>query len=279
MTAYAGLAADTVWELTEGDPTPRRLGTPVAMPAGPARPRTATAPRNSRGGVVRFLASQRAAMDAMRRGELDQAIRRFREALAIDPAHEDARYYLGNCLAMMGDVPGALGELRELARRNPQSHRAHRQWGLLRLASAGTADDLDAAEAAVERALAINPEETGALLLLGEIALLRGRHPEADRYLALATRTNSQAVGGFFLRGYLAWAAGVADEAERLLARARAARGEAWVPPGSTSEGDVAARMHAEATPLSQYWEAWDEAEEPAAAFGPLDAHLAAVPW
>lgn len=276
VTSYRGLEADTTWELTEGDPEPRRLA-PSARPAkGPREPPpVGSAASTSREQLMRFWAVQREAVDAMRiEQDLPRAITLFREALAIDPSHEDSRYYLGNCLAQTGDVAAALDELAELARLDPQSHRAHRQWGLLRAMSARSVDDLTSAEAALQRALALNPEETGSLLLLGEVALLRGQPAEADRYLTLATRTNARAVGGFFLRAYLAWRANDAEAARRLLTQAREARGQEWMPRGATSEGDVARRMHADSTPLSRFWETWEDGDDLGEAFGALDAHL-----
>ena len=89
------------------------------------------------------------------------------------PAHEDARYYLGHCLAVQGDVPGALAQYEELTRLNPQSHRGFARLGTLRAMTARSRSDLAAAEAALDRAHRLNPEETGALLALGEVALMR----------------------------------------------------------------------------------------------------------
>lgn len=90
--------------------------------------------------------------------------------------------------AMTGDVAGALSQLEELTRIDPQSQRAYRQWGAWRAMSATSAADLVAAEQALQRALAINPEETGTLLLLGEIALLRGEAGKAEERLAQLPR-------------------------------------------------------------------------------------------
>ncbi|MBI4484896.1 MAG: tetratricopeptide repeat protein [Acidobacteria bacterium] len=198
-------------------------------------------------------------MNAMKvDGDIPRAIVLFREALALNPTHEDSRYYLGNCLAMTGDLAGALSQLEELMRIDPQSQRAYRQWGAWRAMSATSAADLVAAEQALHKALAINPEETGTLLLLGEIALLRGEAGKAEERLALACRTNARAAGGFFLRGYIAWKLGDEARARELLVQARRAFGESWAPKGATSEGDVRQKMHTDATPLLRFWEEWD---------------------
>ena len=139
---------------------------------------------------------------------------------------------------------------------------------------AQTPADLDAAEKSLERAHALNPEETGALLVLGEISLLRGDAAKADERLTAACRTNPRAVGGCFLRGYLAWKHGDDAAARKLLEDTRTALGKDWQPKGSTSEGDVKQKQHVETTPLTRYWEAWDGSPEPARSFAKLDDHL-----
>jgi Flp pilus assembly protein TadD len=283
VASYGPLGGDARWRLVQGDPRPRRIGGRGSGAAAPAGRRRGSAGQRSppaarpldRREVVAFWAAQRAGMDAMkRRGDLEEAIRHFRAALALDPAHEDSRYYLADCLWMQGHRRAALAELAELRRRSPGSHRAHRQWATLRAATAETAADLAAAAAAAERAVAINAEETGALLLLGEIALLQGEPRRAAERLELACRTNPRAVGGFFLRGYVAWRGGDREAARDLLRRAAEARGPDWKPRGAVAEGDVAARMHRDESPLAPFWEGWDGTPDPAAAFGPLAAHL-----
>ena len=214
-------------------------------------------------------------MNAMKvENDNPKAIALFREALALNPSHEDSHYYLGFCLAGQGDADGALAQLDELKRINPQSHRAFQQWGVLRAMFARTPADLAAAEKSLERAHALNPEETGALLVLGEISLLCGDAAKADERLAAVCRTNPRAVGGFFLRAYLAWKRGDDVFARKLLEETRIALGKDWQPKGSTSEGDVKRKQHVETTPLARFWEAWDGSPEPASNFAKLDEHL-----
>jgi tetratricopeptide (TPR) repeat protein len=88
-----------------------------------------------------------------------KAIALFREALALNPSHEDSHYYLGLCLASQADPDGALAQLDELKRINPQSHRAFQQWGVLRAMFARTPADLAAAEKSLERAHASTPKK------------------------------------------------------------------------------------------------------------------------
>ncbi|MHC1763040.1 MAG: tetratricopeptide repeat protein [Verrucomicrobiia bacterium] len=198
----------------------------------------------------------------------------MRRTWASNPAHEDSRYYLGLCLASEGRTERALAQLRELQRINPQSHRAWQQWGVLRASSSREPADLESAQGALERAHAINPEETGALLVLGEIALLRANAAEAAKHLSAACQTNPKAVGGFFLSAYIAWQNGDDAAAGRLLEGARAALGPDWQPRGATSEGDVQRKQHVEITLLARFWEEWDGATSPAQSLSALHTYL-----
>lgn len=120
-------------------------------------------------------------------------------------------------------------------------------------------------------------QETGVLLVLGEIDLLEGNLEQAEQRLEWACQTNPKAVGGFFLRAAIARERGDPGAARRLLERAAAARGEDWKPEGAVAEGDVARAMHREVSPLSRFWESWDGTAEPEAALAPLARHLASV--
>jgi enediyne biosynthesis protein E4 len=264
---FENLDCETFYEIREGDPVPTRLQQ-QKLTTPPPRP-------SDKERLLAFWSKQRAAMDAMKR-ERDnvKAIALFREAIALNPAHEDSRYYLGLCLASQGDSAGALAALEGLQQINPQSHRAWQQWGIVRALHANSDSDLACAERALERAHSLNPEETGALLVLGEVSLMRGDVPLADQRLAAATHTNPKAAGGFFLRGYLAWRRGDTASAKTFLTQARGALGPDWQPKGATSEGEVKQKQHVELTPLTPFWSGWDGREEPAAAFAALERRL-----
>ncbi len=274
---YSGLAANSLYEIAEGDPIPKAIPGKAAPRATSPAPSSTTGPLDPRARVVEFWKRQRAAMDAMKlEKDNDKAVRLFREALELDPNHEDSRYYLGQCLAGQGDVPGALHELGELTRINPSSHRGFQQWGVIRALSAKSDAELAAAEQSLATAHALNPEETGALMVMGEVALLRGNAPKADERLTAVCRTNPKAVGAFFLRGYIAWKRGDAAQAADLLQETRQALGKDWQPKGTTAEGDVTKKQHVETSPLSRFWLTWDGGMSPDKAFSALSAHLAA---
>ncbi len=255
VDTYPQLDANTIWNLIEGDPVAHR------KPIGDQ--------------LVQFWGKQRAAMDALKReNDIAKAAHLFREAVALNPTHEDSRYYLASCLYAQGDTTGALEQLEVLIRTNPQSHRGYQRKGLLLAASSNSTAQLNAAEESVSKALALNPEETGALLLLGEIALLKGDPNTAAQRLELACRTNPRAVGGYFLRGYIAWKSNDAVLARELLRAAKNARGNDWKPKGTVAEGDVRARMYTEGSVLSSSWNEWDGSPDPAVVYATLDSAL-----
>jgi tetratricopeptide (TPR) repeat protein len=198
----------------------------------------------------------------------------FEQALALEPGHEDSLYYRANCLATLGRYDEALADLAALQQVNPMSHRGHMQWGVLRGMTASSTAELEDAESALERALELNQEETGSLLALGEIALLLGDPKTAGERFEKACRSNPQAASGFFFRAFLAWETGDPVEAEKLLSEVRRARGDEWKPDGSVAEGDTAARMHVERTPLARFVDAWDGSEGAEREFSDLRRHL-----
>ena len=276
---FTNLAADAFYELVEGDSELRRISAPIAVPvAASIPPRASAAPLDARQRAREFWVAQRAAMNAMKvETNNAKAIPLFRQALALDPAHEDSLYYLASCLASQGETQEALAQLAELKRLNPQSLRAFSQWGSLRAQTSRNPESLAAAEESLQRAHAINPEETGALLVLGEVALLRGDSKLAEERFRAACATNPKAVGGYFLRGYIAWAGGDAATASKWLRDARSALGKDWQPKGSTSEGDTARKQHIERTPLTTFWEDWDGTDHPKTSFARLAVFLKAA--
>jgi tetratricopeptide (TPR) repeat protein len=258
--AWPDLAANRIWDITEGERTPRIFVQRRQL---------------DRDEQVHFWATQRGAMNAMQRDrDWPKAAELFREALSVDPGHEDARYYLANCLAAAGDVPGAIAELDTLAQLNPQSHRAFQRKGELLASSASTRAELAGARAPLIEALRLNSEETGALVLLGEVDLALGDTTGADQRFARACQANARAADAWFLRGYIAWKRGDLRQAAAMLSDARTARGADWKPPGAALEGDVQRRMHAESGFLGLFAQAWDGAAPPAHAYADLDGYL-----
>lgn len=110
------------------------------------------------------------------------------------------------------------------ARINPQSHRAFQRKGELLAASALSRRQLDPAHQALNVALSLNSEETGTLVLLGEVDLASGDLAAAERDFTHTCQANSRAANAWFLRGYIAWKGGL-PASFAMLTAARNARG------------------------------------------------------
>lgn len=277
IDVFESLDCNARWEITEGDPVPKRLagGQGAGENRSAADPSIAEKSSPNKKQIAEFWRLQRAAVNALKaEGDLTNAIALFRSALRLDPKHEDSRYYLSQCLVGLGDVSGALTELEALIRINPKNRKAYQQSGALRALHAASREDLKLAEQYLETAQKINPEETGVLLILGEISVMRMDFAIANERLSHACNSNPNAVGGFFLRAFLSWREGDASSALTLLAAARKALGADWKPKGTTSEGDVETKQHQETSPLARFWEDWDGVSDPEQVFGPLKEFL-----
>ncbi len=262
---YEGIEMNAFVELTEGEELPRR----IASLTGDG-PRLLT-----RDELAEFWRLQRGAMNAMKiDGDLQKAIGLFEQALVLNPSHGDSLYYLANCRADIGEIDTALAGLETLTRVNPQSQRAHKRWGALRAASAREPADLEAAVAALERASAINPEETGVSLVLGEVLLMQEKAAEARQRLEWVVRSNPQSGEAYFVLGYLAWIDGDTESATDRLAQAAGTRSEDWKPPGVVAEGEVLRKVHVESTLFEAIYNEWDGRPDPGRAFEPLRVRL-----
>ncbi len=274
---WTDLAVNQIWDITQGDPLAKPFtppGSQNALQAANLTPPPAAATLD-KAQLVQFWGKQHAAMDAMKRdGNIPKAVALFREALALNPQHEDSHYYLANCLAILGDVPSAIAELEILARINPQNHRAFQREGELLAASATSKSQLELARQPLHAALRLNSEETGTLVLLGEVDLAMGNLSAAEEHFSRVCQTNSKAANAWFLRAYMAWKRRDTRRASALLATAREARGRDWKPAGAALEGDVQRRMFSESGFLNVFAEQWNGSPAPDSAFEPLDSFL-----
>jgi len=267
---WTDLAANQIWDITQSEPVAKLFNaTPATDNHDPGTRQL------DKAGITLFWTTQHAAMDAMTREQnYIKATSLFRRALALNPNHEDSHYYLANCLAATGDIRGAISELDVLARINPQNHRAYQRKGELLAASATSRSQLAGAREALNTALHLNSEETGTLVLLGQVALAEGDGRAAEQDLAHACQANARATNAWFLRGYIAWKRGDLRQALAMLTAARNARGPDWKPSGSVLEGDVQRRMYSESGFLNLFERQWDGSQDPSHAFGQLDAYL-----
>lgn len=191
--------------------------------------------------VRRFWEVYNGATALRLQGSWEEAAAGYQEALSLDPRHEDALYYLGNAFFELGRFQEAADTWKRLIETNPnQSSRAHAQLGMLYACGApGTPFDLDLAERELHQALAINKEESGPVIKLGEVALLKGERKKALEYLSAGRNLNFKSVQANYLIGYLKWSAGDAAGALKDLKQAADFALAAKPPPEASGEGDT----------------------------------------
>lgn len=190
----------------------------------------------------RFWETYRRATGLRIAGRSADAAEEYARALALRPTHQDALYYLGNMEFDRGDPAAAERAWRRLVEVDPTNARGHSQLGLL-YSCVGEPAFLRLEEAAAEfrRALTINREETGPLLHLGEIALIRDDLEQARAYFDQVAGSNASSVEAHFYRGYLAWKAGAESRAAENLAAAAAHARPASPVRAVPGEGDTRA--------------------------------------
>jgi tetratricopeptide (TPR) repeat protein len=192
--------------------------------------------------IRQFWEVYRAATAHRIAGRSRDAADEYRHALALDPAHLDALYYLGNMEFDLGSFAAAERAWKQMIEIDPTSARAHAQLGTLHFC-VGDGPPLrpGLAVAELERAAAINREETGPLLSLGEIALVQGDLDRAHELLDAVIGSNYSSVEAHFYLGYLAWESGAVAEAADLLAAA-VQHAQPSAPAGDVAgEGDTRA--------------------------------------
>lgn len=182
----------------------------------------ATGPATAQEARIReFWEVYRQATDYRVAGDARRAAESYARALELDPQHEDALYYLGNMYLELGGYREAQAAWEHLVLVNPGSSRAHSRLGDLHFClEPGAPVDLTRAETEFRRAHQINQEETGPVLRLGEIALVRGNLTGARYFLDAVIGANPGSVEAHFLKGYVAWRGKDLSQASALFARA-----------------------------------------------------------
>ena len=104
------------------------------------------------------------------RGETDQAIAHYREAIALRPDYAEAHYNLARLLVARGDLDDAIVHYQKVLLINPADAEAHNNLG----AALFAAGQLDEAVAHYEKALAARPQYAEALINLGDAMLAEG---------------------------------------------------------------------------------------------------------
>ena len=200
---HRDLAVDRLWSVTAGNPpevaaTYRKESDPELA----ARASTSL----SREEIRRFWELKHTGDHQLIAGDWSAATGTLEALVALDPRHEDSLYGLGNCHLELGRWAEAKAAWDELLAVNPASTRAWIQIGVLHtLPEASDLFDLEAAARAFERAHELNREESGPLILWGEVEVARGELEAARRLLDDARGMNDQSASAWYLSAYLAW--------------------------------------------------------------------------
>ena len=173
-------------------------------------------------------------------GRYADARDRYRQALALNPQHEDVLYYLGNMELELGRFDSAASAWRRLVALNPASARTHSRLGdLYACPDSGAPWNLAKAQSEFARAAELNREETGPLLRLGEVALLKRDLVTAEREFDAVLVTHPRSIEAHLLKGYLAWKRGQQSVAADQLRQAEAIANAPQPAPQAPSEGDT----------------------------------------
>lgn len=129
------------------------------------------------------------------KGDVDRAIEKYREALAIDETHGGAHYALAAALARKGDQAGAEKELRRAAALSPGNPLPALALAQLFQASG----DMKEAEKYAREAVKIQPSLLPARVTLGQILESTSRYDDAlEQYRALTTAYPTLAAPYFY---------------------------------------------------------------------------------
>jgi len=190
--------------------------------------------------ITEFWQLYRSATQHRTAGNLEAAATEYDQALELNPDHEDALYYSGSMLFELGRFREAEEAWRHLIEVNPGANRGFSRLGDLYFCfEQANFFDLAAAQQMFQRAAEINIQETGPLLRLGEIALVRGDKDRAVESLNAVTAANFKSVPAYFFKGYLAWQDGDLVEAEQQFRRAVGYYHSADSARSVSSEGDT----------------------------------------
>jgi len=138
------------------------------------------------------------------KGNLPEAAKAFRAALAANPQSAEARFALGNVLAAQGDAPGAAAEFRAAVTVQPKWADAWNKLGIALDRSNHHAESL----AAFNSALAAAPDHADALFNRAKIELLGGQLADARRDVDRLLSTHADYPAGRFLEAHLCTAEG-----------------------------------------------------------------------
>jgi tetratricopeptide (TPR) repeat protein len=156
--------------------------------------------------------------------DYDGAAQSFRQALKLHPALHIARLNLAIALFYGGKTPEAAAEARAAVEQLPEAPQAHYVLGLISRAE----DNPDAAIAAFERVLKIDPTDAGAKVNLGQIALQRREYDRALPLFREALSDEPYNVTAAYSIALALTRSGQADEGRKAMQRFEALRDSAY---------------------------------------------------
>lgn len=145
----------------------------------------------------------------------EQAIRAYREMVAVDPGNQFARIMLGNLLMEAGDHEGAAAELQRLVETNPGNADGWFNLGFLH----DKADRLADAEGCFRRAVELKKSLDRAWYGLGLVLIREGRLEEAVDALKQNIKLQPFNPYGYYQLGMTYHHLGLSDEAWKVHAQ------------------------------------------------------------
>jgi tetratricopeptide (TPR) repeat protein len=179
-------------------------------------------------------------------GNEEDAITLYRNALKINPVHENSLYFLGSLLSEEGNFTEALTVFKKLVDVNPRSVRAHSHIGLiLSSLSPGALLDLGGAREEFEKCIEINREESGPFFHLGRIDLYSRNYDDAHQSFDAVTKLNFKNLKAYRLSALGKIRQGKEGEAFHLYEKAlEVGAGVLSAPAGDVpGEGDTEASL------------------------------------
>jgi protein O-mannosyl-transferase len=145
------------------------------------------------------------------KGQIDDAVRQYQEAIRLQPDYAGAHYNLGNVLADKGQIDDAIRQYQETIRLQPDYARAHYSLGNI-LVQKGQIDD---AIRQYQETIRLKPDHVEAHNNLGATLAGRGQTDEAIRQFQEAVRLKPDDVESHCNLGIALGQQGRTDEAIR----------------------------------------------------------------
>ena len=118
------------------------------------------------------------------KGQMDEAIRQYRETIRLNPDYAEAHYNLGAALGVKGQMNEAIRQYQEAIRLNPDYTEAHNNLG----AALGMKGQIDEAIRQLQKAIRLKPDYAEAHNNLGTALGKKGQMGEAIRQYQEAIR-------------------------------------------------------------------------------------------